>query len=124
MFLLHDDEALCPFEDSRGKKKYEAELAQTKSMFGGLFEYAPDAILIVNHQGSIIQADRQAESLFGYNREELLDMDHDSLVTERFRTKHHEKRMEYMSKPYIRHVGSGLELYGRRKDGSASFLRL
>lgn len=100
------------------KKKYEAELTQTKAMFEGLFEYAPDAILIVNHQGRIIQANRQAESLFGYTCDELVDMDHDILVPQRFMAKHHEQRMEYMSKPHIRHMGTGLELYGRRKDGS------
>ena len=100
------------------KKKYEAELAQTKAMFEGLFEYAPDAILIVNHEGRIIQANRQAESLFGYTRDELVDMDHDILVPQRFMAKHHEQRMEYMSKPHIRHMGTGLELYGRRQDGS------
>jgi len=100
------------------KKKYEAELAQTRAMFEGLFEYAPDAILIVNRKGRIIQANKQAESLFGYTREELLDMDHDVLVPERFRAEHLEDRKEYISAPHIRHMGTGLELYGRRKDGS------
>ncbi|MGO9377021.1 MAG: PAS domain S-box protein [Dissulfurispiraceae bacterium] len=100
------------------KKEYEAELAQTKAMFEGLFEFAPDAILIVNKQGHIIQVNKQAESLFGYTREELLNANHDILVPERFIKKHRAKQKAYMSDPYIRHMGTGLELYGRKKDGS------
>jgi len=32
----------------KDKKKYEEELAQTKAMFEGLFEFAPDAIVVVS----------------------------------------------------------------------------
>ena len=101
------------------KMKYEAELAQTKAMFEGLFEFAPDAILIVNHKGHIVQGNKQAESLFGFTREELLDMNHDKLVPQQFLKKHREKQKAYMSEPSIRHMGTRLELYGKRKDGSS-----
>ena len=100
------------------KMKYEAELAQTRAMFEGLFEFAPDAILIVNHKGHIIQGNKQAESLFGYTRKELFDMNHDLLVPEHYLKKHREKQKVYMSEPHIRHMGTRLELYGKRKDGS------
>jgi PAS domain S-box-containing protein len=100
------------------KMKYELELTKTKAMFEGLFEFAPDAILIVNHKGHIVQGNKQAESLFGYTREELLDMNHDLLVPEHYLKKHREKQKVYMSDPHIRHMGTRLELYGKRKDGS------
>ncbi len=101
----------------KDKKRYEEELSQTKAMFEGLFEFAPDAIVVVGREGRIVQVNRQAERLFGYIREELLSADHDILVPERFREKHLENRKGYMSDPHVRHMGTGLELYGRRKDG-------
>ena len=102
----------------KDKKKYEEELSQTKAMFEGLFEFAPDAIVVVNREGRIVQVNKQAERLFGYAREELLNADHDILVPERFRNKHLENRRGYMAKPHVRHMGTGMELHGRKKDGS------
>ena len=100
------------------KQKYEDELVQTKSMFEGLFEFAPDAILVIGSDGRVVRVNQQAERLFGYAREELLRMDHDVIVPDRFREKHLDDRKGYMSAPHVRHMGTGLELYGRRKDGS------
>lgn len=94
------------------------ELIQTKAMFEGLFEFAPDAILVISSKGDIIQVNQQAEMLFGYTRKELVGADHDIVVPDRFRGKHLVDRTEYMSAPHVRHMGTGLELYGRRKDGS------
>ena len=99
-------------------QKYGEELVQTKAMYEGLFEFAPDAILVIDGNGSIVQVNQQAERLFGYSREELSGMDHDIIVPDRFKKKHLEDRREYMTAPRIRHMGTGLELYGRRQDGS------
>jgi len=100
------------------KKRYEEELAQTKAMFEGLFEFAPDAIVVVNREGRIVQVNKQTERLFGYTRSELMGADHDILVPEHFRSKHLEDRRGYMAGPHVRHMGTGMELYGRKKDGS------
>jgi PAS domain S-box-containing protein len=100
------------------KQRYLEELNKTRAMFEGLFEFAPDAIIAVDFEGRIVQVNRQTERLFGYTREELLSTDHDILVPERFKKKHLENRKEYMSGPHTRHMGTGLELYGRKKDGS------
>ena len=101
------------------KEKHEAELAQTKAMFEGLFEFAPDAIVVVDSKGGIVQANQQAERLFGYPRKELIGADHDTvLVPDRFRGKHLEDRRQYTSAPRVRQMGTGLDLYGRRKDGT------
>ncbi len=100
------------------KAKYEAELAQTEAMYEGLFQFAPDAILIINNKGSIIRANQQAERLFGYSCEEFIGLEHDVVVPDRFRERHRAERKLYMSAPHVRRMGTGLELYARRKDGT------
>ena len=100
------------------KNKYLEELNRTKAMYEGLFEFAPDAIVVGNREGRIVQVNKRTEKLFGYTREELLNSDLDNLLPERFREKHKKHRARYMSEPHVRPMGSGLELYGRRKDAS------
>src|SRR5512147_1992212 len=87
-------------------------------MFEGLFEFAPDAIIVVDREGRIVQANRQVERMFGYGREELLNAEHDILLPERFREKHREHRRDFMADPHVRPMGTGLELYGKKRDGS------
>lgn len=99
-------------------ERTQEELGQAKAMFEGLFEFAPDAILVVDPQQCIERVNRQAELLFGYGREELLGKPHDILVPERFRIGHREQMERYMAEPRIRPMGAGLALQARRKDGS------
>ena len=100
------------------KKKYQEELIQTRAMFEGLFEFAPDAIVVVSRKGIIVRANKHAERLFGYSANELSDANHEILLPDRFRKKHLKHRRTYMTDPHIRPMGTGLELYGRKKDGS------
>jgi len=100
------------------KEKYDAELAKTQAMFEGLFQFAPDAILVIDSKGDIVQVNQEAERLFGYAGEELIGSDHDTVVPDRFRKNHLEDRKQYIAAPHVRRMGTGLELYGRRKDGS------
>ncbi|MGO9372126.1 MAG: PAS domain S-box protein [Syntrophobacteraceae bacterium] len=99
-------------------KKYEEELNRVRAMFEGLFEFAPAAILVVNHEGRIIRVNKQTERLFGYSRSELLDTPLEILLPERFREIHKEHRRKYLAEPHVRPMGRELELYGRRKDSS------
>jgi PAS domain S-box-containing protein len=99
-------------------KKYEEELNRVRAMFEGLFEFAPAAILVVNHEGRIIRVNKQTERLFGYSRSELLDTPLEILLPERFREIHKEHRRKFLAEPHVRPMGRELELYGRRKDSS------
>jgi len=83
-----------------------------------ILEAIPDAVAAVNQQGVIVQINSQTEGMFGYTRDELIGQSVDMLVPERHRANHHQHREDFHSKPKIRRMGSGLDLYARRRDGS------
>jgi len=83
-----------------------------------ILEAIPDALVAVNQQGVIIQANSQTEAMFGYTRDELIGQKVEILVPERHRTAHDQHRYDFHARPKIRRMGSGLDLRGRRRDGS------
>lgn len=85
---------------------------------GALFEAAPDPILLVGGKGEILALNKQAERCFGYTREELVSKPIETLLPESMRERHLSHRDEYHQSPHVRPMGSGLQLYGQRKDGS------
>jgi len=85
--------------------------------FRELIENAPDAILQVDPRGRIVVANRTAEVLFGYIREELLGQNVDILVPAMARANHFRHRESFARFPKIRPMGSGVELSALRKDG-------
>ncbi len=86
--------------------------------FRALLESAPDAMVVVDGQGRIAFVNAQTERLFGYRREELLGKPVETLVPARFRSGHVDQRSTYAKDPHVRPMGVGLDLFGRRKDGS------
>src|SRR5437016_12138783 len=91
---------------------------KVEGKFRGLLEAAPDAMIIVERTGRIVLVNSQAERLFGYRRDQLLGQPVEMLVPERFRGHYLEHRVAYFEGPRVRAMGSGLELYGLRRDGS------
>src|SRR5579872_5990302 len=83
-----------------------------------VLEAIPDAVAAVNAQGVIVQINSQTESIFGYTRDELIGQRVEVLVPERHRQQHTGHRDHFHQEPKIRRMGSGLDLYGRRRDGT------
>lgn len=83
-----------------------------------LLDAAPDALICVDEAGTVTLVNRQTTALFGYSRDEILGQPVELLIPERFHDVHRRRRAEYVTDPRTRAMGAGLELFGRRKDGS------
>jgi PAS domain S-box-containing protein len=94
------------------------ERHKVDAKFEGLLEAAPDAMVGVDRLGTIRFVNRQTELMFGYGREELVGQTIETLVPESFRGVHPGHRSTYFARPATRAMGAGLDLSGRRKDGS------
>lgn len=91
---------------------------QTEQRFRSLVESAPDAIIIVDEQGSIQLVNNQALKWFGYSQDELIGQAVELLIPDRLSGGHVAKRETYIAHPQVRPMGAELDLHGRRKDGS------
>ena len=97
----------------------EIERQDAEAKFQDLFEFSPDGILMVDQQGRIALANRKAQIMFAYSREELIGLPVEKLVPEAVRKNHAEMRADFLSKAMPRPMGSGpANLYAQKKDGT------
>ncbi|MEY2400347.1 MAG: hypothetical protein QOJ08_458 [Ilumatobacteraceae bacterium] len=87
-------------------------------LFHALLDAAPDAIIAVDRGGRIVLVNAQAEVLFGYDRSDLVGELLEMLVPDSVRDLHPQRRKSYFQRPVSRPMGAGIELAGRRRDGS------
>jgi PAS domain S-box-containing protein len=90
----------------------------TDITFNLIVEATPNAVLLVNAAGKIGYANRQCEALFGYAYTELIGQEIGILVPERTQAVHSAHVRAFFRKPETRTMGTGRELFARRKDGS------
>jgi len=97
----------------------QSELCQrTESQWQAFLESAPDATVIIDDAGTMQIVNAQAEVLFGYRRETLIGRPVEILIPDRFKNGHASHRERFFEEPHPRPIGTDLELFGRRKDGS------
>lgn len=94
------------------------ERRSDESMFRALLESAPDAMVIAGSDGRITLVNRQAERLFGFQREELIGQPIEVLVPQRLHQRHVRHRDGFLAAPAVRPMGAGLDLLGVRRDGT------
>jgi PAS domain S-box-containing protein len=121
---------LSPLESSEGilvtaairditvRKTAEKHLAQIEGRYRGLLEAAPDAMVVVNQSGEIVLLNVQAERQFGYRRDELVGQKVKNIIPEGFAERLIADGTRTAAEALAQQIGTGLELNGRRKDGS------
>ncbi len=92
-------------------------LRQSSTLLEGLFESAPDAVVVVDPAGRIVRANGRAIDLFGWSRTELLSMQVEGLVPPRFREDHPMRRLELLEEAAHPSLGVLRDLSAVRRDG-------
>src|SRR5580698_9566533 len=100
------------------RKEAEKHLARMEGRYRGLLEAAPDAMVVVNQQGEIVLLNVQAENQFGYSRDELVGQKVINIIPEGFAERIIADGTRSAEDALAQQIGTGIELTGRRKDGS------
>ena len=121
---------LSPLESSEGtlvtaairdisvRRAAEKHLGQMESRYRGLLEAAPDAMVVVNQRGEIVLLNVQAEKKFGYHRDELVGQKVKNIIPEGFAERLVADALRSVEDALAQQIGTGIELTGRRKDGT------
>ena len=110
-----------PAGNLQGFSKISRDLSASKeseAKYRGLLEAAPDAMVVVNQGGEIVLLNVQAEKQFGYHRDELLGKNVKSILPEGFAERLIADSLRSPEDALAQQIGTGIELAGRRKDGS------
>jgi len=94
-----------------------SERVRAEERFRTALEAAPNAMIMIEAEGSIVFVNSQLENLFGYTKDELIGHPVELLVPERFRDQHPDYRSSFFSSPHARPMGAGKNLFGRHRDG-------
>ncbi|MGY6213737.1 PAS domain S-box protein [Methylolobus aquaticus] len=124
--IRHIEFSLTPIADTDGRIAYLlpegrdiTERKRAEQRFRLVVESSANALLLVDAKGVIQLANAQAESWFGYSREELVGHAVDMLVPTMQRAQHARNREAYLARPAVRPMNAGgRELFAQRKDGS------
>jgi PAS domain S-box-containing protein len=107
--------------DLRGFSEICRDLTEHKKSeerYRGLLEAAPDAMVVVNEAGEIVLLNAQAEKQLGYRRDELLGQNVKNIIPEGFAERLIADALRTTAEALAQQIGTGIELYGRRKDGT------
>ena len=115
---VKNDRIVAFVRDITLRKKSELALVSSEKKFRSVFEGAYDAILVADQAGRITMINKQLSSKFGYTEFELIGQPIEILIPERFRKSHVGHRTEYSAHAHSRPMGAGLDLFGRKKDGT------
>jgi hypothetical protein len=91
---------------------------QSGAKYRGLLEAAPDAMVVVDERGDIVLVNVQAEKQFGYHRDELIGQPVTSIIPVGFAERLIADHLRPAADALAQEIGSGIELSGRRKNGS------
>ena len=105
----------------RGFSEISHDLSQSKeseARYRGLLEAAPDAMVVVDTGGEIVLLNVQAEKQFGYRRDELVGQPVKNIIPEGFAERLVADALRSTEEALAQRIGTGIELSGRRKNGT------
>ena len=110
-----------PSGNLRGFSEISRDLSEhreSEAKYRGLLEAAPDGMVVVNQRGEIVLLNAKAEKQFEYNRDELLGQKVTNIIPEGFAERLIADGTRTAAEALAQEIGSGIEIYGLRKDGS------
>ncbi len=116
--ILSDGRWQAIVRDISERKRAEEEREKASRRLAEILEAAPDAVVVSDSEGRIVLVNEQTRRLFGWEPDALLGRSVEELIPDRFRGRHVDHRSRYSAEPQTRAMGVGLQLAGRREDGS------
>jgi PAS domain S-box-containing protein len=104
--------------DVTERKQTQEALRVSEATALAFIASAAEGILIIDEAGRVIVANSQIEKMFGYEQRELIGRPMEILLPAQLHERHRTHRAEYAAAPRVRPMGRGLDLAGRRRDGS------
>jgi PAS domain S-box-containing protein len=114
----NDSHYFIRINDITSRKLNEQQIRDEETRFEALFMHAAIGIIMVNKESKIVLSNHFADVLFGYEQGELMGNELDILIPQNVKEKHKKTYENYTQKPQARAMGVGLDLNGRKKDGS------
>ncbi len=95
-------------------------VTETKSSqeLQALLDAAVDAVIVIDHRGSIESFNRSAERLFGHEAQDVIGCNVSILMNGEDRAAHDASLQRYVETRVPHIIGTGREVNARRKDGS------
>lgn len=99
-------------------KNPEQSQTNDSARLQAVLDTAVDGIITIDERGNIEAANPAAETLFGYCSSEMIGHNVNMLMPSPFHEHHDEYLANYSRTNHRKIIGTGREVYGRRKDGS------
>lgn len=110
--------------DISGERKALRELVKKEIEQREILDSMVDAVITINHQGTVLTFNSAAEQMFGYGADEIIGGNVSRLMTGTDRDHHDSYIANFLETGKAKIMGSGREVLGQRKDGSCFPFRL
>ncbi|MBF0264739.1 MAG: PAS domain S-box protein [Gammaproteobacteria bacterium] len=117
-FLITCSNLLVTLNSDKQKQINEASLRESEARGRAILEGAIEAIITIDHKGSIEEVNPATETIFYYSPSELIGKNVKMLMPEPYSSQHDSYLTNYLTTGKAKVIGSGREVIGKRKDGS------
>jgi PAS domain S-box-containing protein len=98
--------------------RHRRQSTESAARYRGCLEAVPDAMVVVDHGGRMVLVNAQVEKQFGYRRDELVGQKIKNIIPDGFAERLIADSTRSVAEAAAQQIGMGIELKGRRKDGS------